>query len=135
MTNATPIDVIEGRARFCVVTASNLDALRLLPDKSVHHCLMDPPYSEHCHSKSRAGSRKTPLLDGNGHLSRCAIDREVDFGFDHITQQEMEDVSDQLDRLVTRWSMAFSDIESCHLWKGAMSSAGLEYWGSSWGWG
>lgn len=42
--DATPMDVIEGRARWCVVCADNRDVLPTLPDKSMAHVITDPPY-------------------------------------------------------------------------------------------
>ncbi len=39
-------------------------------DLRVDHVITDPPYSEHVHSKSRAGARKVPLKDGNGRVTR-----------------------------------------------------------------
>ena len=44
MRDATPLDVIEGRARWCVVTADCLDVLPTLPSGSVAHVITDPPY-------------------------------------------------------------------------------------------
>lgn len=119
--------VLDGSAQWAIVEGDCLDVLAELPDRSVTHVITDPPYSEHVHSKSRAGARKTPLKDGNGRLSRCAISREVDFGFDHITQEQREAFADECARLASRWALVFSDTESSHLWRGALTSAGLDY--------
>lgn len=46
MRTATPIDVVEGRARWCVVVARDcLDVLRSLPERSVDAVVTDPPYA------------------------------------------------------------------------------------------
>lgn len=119
--------VLDGSARWALVEGDCLDVLAAMPDQSVTHVITDPPYSKHVHSKSRAGARKTPLKDGNGRLSRCAISREVDFGFDHITQEQREAFADECARLASRWALVFSDTESSHLWRGALTSAGLDY--------
>jgi len=123
----TIADVLEGRARWCVVTGDCLELIKAIPDRSVAHVITDPPYSEHTHSKSRAGARKVPLKDGNGVVSRCAIDREVDFGFASITQDQREACSDHFVRVAKRWTLAFCDVESSQLWAGSMTSAGLDY--------
>ena len=42
---ATPLDVIEGRARWCVYEGNSLSLLRELPEASIHAVITDPPYS------------------------------------------------------------------------------------------
>lgn len=120
-------DVLEGRERWCVETGSCFDYLSTIPDDAISHAIVDPPYSEHVHGKSRAGARKEPLRDGNGRISKCAFAREATFGFDPITQEEMEAMADQFARVVRGWVLVFSDVESSHLWAGAFRSAGLDY--------
>ena len=39
----TPADVIEGRARWCVVEGDSAEVLRALPAASVHAVVTDPP--------------------------------------------------------------------------------------------
>lgn len=119
--------VLNGEKRWCVVEGENAPALTAMPDGCVDHVITDPPYSERVHSKSRAGARKVPLHDGKGRLPRCAIDRAVDFGFAHIEQDGIESIADACERLSRRWSLAFCDVESAHLWIGAFASAGLDY--------
>lgn len=121
----TPADVIDGRARWCVVHGECLGVLPTI--ERVDHCITDPPYSAHVHAKSRAGARKTPLRDGNGHLSPCAIDREVDFGFEHLTAVTRRGVAAECARVARRWSLAFCDVESSHLWRRSFVAAGLDY--------
>lgn len=93
----------------------------------VDHAIFDPPYSALVHSKSRAGARKEPLKSGNGKVHRCDISREVDFGFDPIDVEWMERMSDALFDRVRRWVLVFCDVESSHLWRGALTSAGFDY--------
>jgi site-specific DNA-methyltransferase (adenine-specific) len=88
----------------------------------VDHVITDPPYSEHVHSKARAGARKVPLRDGNGRLTRCAISREKDFGFECIAQTEIEAVADMVEERAKRWFLAFSDVESAWTWRGAFTA-------------
>lgn len=93
----------------------------------VDHAIFDPPYSAEVHSKSRAGDRSAPLRDGNGRISKCAISREVDFGFDPIDVAWMEQMADVLFERVRRWVLVFCDVESSHKWIGALRSAGFDY--------
>lgn len=127
MSEGTVAQVLAGEAAWCVVTGEACDVMKLLPAKSVDLVHADPPYSEHTHSKSRAGSRKVPLKDGNGRISKCAISREVDFGFASITQDEREAMGDEFARITRGWVLVFCDVESSHLWAGALRSAGLDY--------
>lgn len=127
----SPLDsirsVLLGESKWAVVNARWQDVLPKLDNGCVAHIICDPPYSEHVHSKSRAGARKVPLKDGNGRISRCAIDREVNLGFDCITIPEMEEFSAQCVRIARRWTLAFCDVESVYLWQAAMVKAGFAY--------
>ena len=87
----------------------------------------DAPYSPTVHKKSRAGARKTPLLDGNGHLTRCAISRERDFGFSHLTPALRRGLARASNALASRWVAQFCDEESSWLWRMSLRAAGLEY--------
>lgn len=89
--------------------------------------MFDPQYSEHVHSKSRAGARKEPLRDGQGNLSRAAISRTKTFGFDPMTEHDRAIFAVACAAMTTRWCLVFSDLESCHLWRQALTSVGLEY--------
>jgi DNA modification methylase len=51
---ATPQDVLEGRARWCVVCADNAEVLPWLP--VVDHVITDPPYNEATHANGLCGS-------------------------------------------------------------------------------
>ena len=96
-----------------------------LPDGCADVVYTDPPYSEHVHSKSRAGARKVPLRNGNGRITKCCISREVDFGFEHITQDEREACADLIERVCKRWALVYSDVESAQDW--AKSFCEFEY--------
>ena len=89
--------------------------------------IFDPPYSAHTHSKSLAGARKTPLADGNGRMSRCALSRIVEYGFEHLTSAQRRFFAAQAARLSARWTLVFSDVESTWLWRTSLCAAGLEY--------
>jgi len=99
--------------------------LASLPDKSVDVVITDPPYSEHVHSKNRAGSRK--LTQGKRDGQRAALSRSVDFGFEALAAEDRRNAAREFGRLARRWVLVFSDVESSGLWREALTSAGLDY--------
>lgn len=92
-----------------------------LAEKSVDHVIADAPYSEHVHEKSRRGLTGTHV---GGRQDEISERREL--GFDHITVAQMEAAADQFARVARRWTLVFCDVESVYLWRGALSSAGLD---------
>ena len=50
---ATPLDVIEGRARWCVVYGERDEVLASLGDAAVDVTITDPPYNERTHKGAR----------------------------------------------------------------------------------
>ncbi len=63
---ATPTDVLEGRARWCVVEGDCAEVLPTLPAKSVAHVITDPPYEAEAHTLQRRVKRQ----DGAGENSK-----------------------------------------------------------------
>lgn len=127
----TPLDVIEGRAKWCVVHGDNAAVLPTLADKSVAHVITDPPYSEHVHGKSRRGAS---LPDGGGDhrggssgAAPGCISRARELGFDALTREQMERCADQFARLCRRWCLVFSDLESTGDWRSELKVSGLEH--------
>ena len=100
------------------------DVLPTLPDLSVDHVITDPPYSEATHA-----SVKSRRMSANDRGGRYGADtrRKVDLGFPHLTPELRLESSIQFARLSRRWVLAFSDIESCHLWREDLEDAGLGY--------
>ena len=116
--------MFEVRCEDCISIPGGMG---ILGDKSIDVVITDPPYSEHVHSKSRSG-----LSQDNRAKAKAAgkdnISARAELGFEHITQDEMEAVADHLARLARRWVIVFCDVESSHLWAGALVSTGaLEY--------
>lgn len=124
--------VLVGEARWCVVHGEGVsigerhagvdwgarDVLATLPDLSVDHVLTDPPYSAAVHKNMRSSKR-----DGLPDVAEfaCRARRQRDLHFDPITVPEMEALCDQVERICRRWFAVFSDVESCHLWRGALT--------------
>lgn len=103
------------------------DVLPSLLPESVDVVITDPPYSDYVHSKSRRGGASAPKLDGSGRNVACSFSREKEFGFDSLTPELRAFCAREFARLASRWVMAFSDVESCHLWRDDLVAEGLEY--------
>jgi DNA modification methylase len=105
------------------ITIYHGDCLDVLPQlEAVDHVITDPPYSEHVHKNARAGSR--PLVR-KGFVADYS--RSAEFGFDALPETTRCSVSREFARLTQRWALVFSDVESCHSWREALTENGLEY--------
>jgi hypothetical protein len=112
------------------------EVMATLADKSIDHVITDPPYSEHVHAKSRAGTnvagstRKSAAKghgQGAGSMDASRLSTARDLGFAHLTSDVMTSCADHFDRLARRWVLVFSDVESTHLWRGELVASGLDY--------
>jgi len=105
------------------ITIYNGDCREILPSiPAADVTISDPPYSQHVHGKSRSGAR---LPDGTkGHAQ---ISRATEFGFDAITEETRGLIAQWTKTAVARWALMFSDVESSHLWREAMTAQGLDY--------
>lgn len=93
--------------------------------EQVDHVITDPPYSEHVHGNARS-SRMQPANDRGGRYGADSR-RNVDLGFDALTPELRQGCAEQFARLARRWVLVFSDIESDHLWRDDLATAGLDY--------
>lgn len=95
------------------------DCLDVLPHVApVDVALFDPPYSQHVHSKSMRGA--------SGWKGGISESREL--GFDALKPEVMAAVAEWCAHFVPRWTAAFSDTESAHLWRESLcKDDGLEY--------
>lgn len=126
MGEATDIStVLRGEARWAIVTGDCTDLLRTLPDLCIDVCCTDPPYSARVHTNATQHAR-AGLREGNGKLSRAALSRRMDLGFAHLMSSTRRAVAREAGRLVRRWTMAFSDEDSMHLWRRSFEAVGLE---------
>lgn len=57
--SATMADVLDGRARWCVVEGDSHAVLPTLPDRSAAHVITDPPYELEAHTLQRRVKRNT----------------------------------------------------------------------------
>jgi site-specific DNA-methyltransferase (adenine-specific) len=104
------------------------DCRSVLPTlERVDVIITDPPYSDYVHSKSRRGGASAPKLDGSGRNVACSFAREKEFGFESLSAKLRAFCAQEFARLARRWVLAFSDVESCHLWRDDVVECGLEY--------
>jgi DNA modification methylase len=92
-----------------------IDGMETLADGSIDVVLSDPPYSEHVDANS---------LRGRGHRPGGA---KLDLGFAPLTIAQMEALTNRFARVAKRWVVVFCAVEMVHDWRGAMTSAGLDY--------
>lgn len=109
------------------VTIYHGDAREILPQLgAADHLITDPPYSEHVHTKSRAGAR---ALKGGptSENSPANFSRKKEFGFESLTDELRECISEYNAAWVARWALVFSDVESTHLWRESLVRREIEY--------
>lgn len=107
----TIADVLEGRARWCVVHGSCEEVLPTVPRESVDVILTDPPYSAQVH----------------GGVRSCRTRRVVDLGFEHLSAELRRLCAREFARVAKRWVGVFSDTDSDWLWRHSLEAAGLPY--------
>lgn len=118
--------VLSGERRWCVTAGNCLDVLPYLENASIDHVITDPPYSRHQHENVLRGVGSA-IPDGNGRMTKAAIKRSTDYGFDHLDPLTRRRCATEFARLVRRWVLVFSDVESSWLWRLSLTRAGLNY--------
>lgn len=90
----------------------------------VDHLITDPPYSEHVH-KSVRSSKRNDMADRD--TFPCRTRRTVDLGFEHLAPEQRNQLAEFAASHVSRWTLVFSDVESCHEWRRSLEATGLDY--------
>lgn len=91
------------------------DILPLLPTGEIDHVVTDPPYSDDVHDNHRIGAGKSAVVAAK------------DVGFDALDRPTQRLCARHFARLVRRWVLTFSDVETAHRWREAYAHAGLEH--------
>lgn len=115
--DATPADVLAGRARWSLVHGDNRDVLPTLPAKSVAHVITDPPYEIDAHTKGRR-----MLFDGSN-----ARTEEAPLSFDAITEEGRRWFAVESTRISDGWILAFCQIEAVGRWRERFEEAGAKW--------
>lgn len=105
------------------------DCREVLPQiEAVDHAITDPPYMADVYLRmnalrSHVGSgtlKRLGLMDG-GAIAQMAA------GAIGSVDELIQPISAELARLVRRWALVFSCVESCHIWRDALKTAGMRY--------
>lgn len=86
--------------------------------------ICDPPYSEQVHSNTRSAKM---LANDRGGRYGADVRRNVDLGFEYLSEEERDLLAAEFSRLARRWVLVFSDVESDHLWRESLTGHGLDY--------
>jgi hypothetical protein len=116
----TPDEILDGKP-FAVLEGDCLDLLPTISGQ-VEHIITDPPYSDKVHKGVRSNGR-AGLAMGNG----APAVRSIDIGFNSLTHTTRRACAGEFARLASRWVMAFSDLELCHMWRRGFEAVGLDY--------
>jgi DNA modification methylase len=115
--------VLDGSAKWAVVQGDCTEILPMLPDRSVDHCLSDPPYSKDLYARTRTNKGSGLRPNGRPVCASEGQDRTSAFQFASDAIGSIDDildpVADELLRLVKRWTLVFHDIEIDHRWRAA----------------
>ena len=103
---ATPTDVIEGRARWCVVEGDSARVLADLPDACIDAVVTDPPYDKRTHDGARTEKGGDVFAPG--------------INFDPI---DGCDFAGGLLRVSRRWVVAFCALEQLGAYQTAVGPA------------
>lgn len=102
------------------------NSVELLPYIGVvDHCITDPPYGVDVYLRMRnpdsAGGNRRHKIKGGDSITAMKKGAIGDLGEMYLP------IAQYCADKVMRWSLLFSDIESCHLWRSALTNAGLRY--------
>jgi len=111
------------------------DCLDVLPTlDAVDHVITDPPYARDVYMRLGGSSvseqasvtssqRGKPL---NHQYSSPSIEKLAAGAIGHIDEM-LPHVAAEIARMIGRWAIVFSDVESCHLWRTQLELAGCRY--------
>ncbi len=123
----TIADVLEGRARYCVVEADCLDVMREMPDRCVDHVITDPPYEAEAHTLNRRlrvdGGKKWQRrgVDGGKKWQRRGGEtRQKPLDFAPISPELRAGSGAAIARLTRGWALVFCQFEGALLWREAL---------------
>lgn len=109
--SATPQDVLQGRAQWCVVHGDCLDVLADLGGE-VDCTITDPPYEAAAHTQQRRVKREGGVMEIEA-LSFPAIDPDT-----------REAVAAEIAQRTRRWAVVFSQVEAVMEWQRVLTKDG-----------
>lgn len=94
----------------------------------VDHVITDPPYEKEAHTRARRALVDSTQKRGARNTGKVRrIDRPLEIDFEAITPEDRTAVSKQSAGLVSRWTIAFCQIEAVAAWRAAFEAGGLEW--------
>ncbi len=112
--------------RGVIIHGEAIEFLQTLPDRSIDHAIMDPPYSPLVHNTQRRGCTGYVEPSRPG-AKRAQTNRKRELGFDPLTPELRRVVCEELARILKRWALVFCEHEGTDAWKRDAEAAGLEY--------
>lgn len=110
------------------------DCLEVLPQiAEVDHVITDPPYARDVYVRMSAPNSHAPKTGAAPNLGRTfrihdgAHVKALSAGEIGFIDDMIDPLSEHFDRITKRWALVFSDVESCHLWRAALTTAGMRY--------
>ena len=114
----TVADVLEGRARWCVVEGDCLDVLPTLPDKCVAHVITDPPYEAESHTATRTVGVWEAAV---GATTGRAVQPLPFAAMDDVTRNA---AARSVVRVCGGWALIFCQVEGVVAWRAVMTTHG-----------
>ena len=116
------------------ITLYHGDCRDVLPTLGqVDHVITDPPYARDIYVRlgmpntKKGSSTPVRLLGQSFELNNGARMSQLAAGAIGHIDEILAAVAEQIARVTARWSLVFSDIESCHLWRTQLEAAGMRY--------
>jgi hypothetical protein len=109
------------------------DCIDVMPQLAeVDHVFTDPPYGQHVYDRlnapnSKSGSGTRIRLTGKDKKTIGQSTKDLAAGAIGSIDSILEASAQEIARLSRRWSVVFSDLESCHAWRDMLTKAGTRY--------
>lgn len=117
-------DVLSGKRPWVIIQGKLENVLPLLGDHSIDSTITDPPYAGNVHTLQRRIVGRDKVR--NWRQPKRAV-KEIKLGFNSLTDELRELAAGHIGRVTRRFALAFSDAESCHLWKEALQRASMDH--------
>jgi DNA modification methylase len=110
------------------ITIYHGDCREVLPQLAqVDHVITDPPYARDVYLRAASCTDTTKGFSEYELKRRGQSLAKMGAGAIGSIDEMLDGVAAQTGRLVRRWALVFSDVETCFRWKAALEAAGLRY--------
>lgn len=101
--------------------ADCLEAMKMLPDRSIDHIITDPPYGETTHS----GQVQVQRQEHSRHLESVSVVPAL--SFEPLNDESRVLYALEFARIAKSWVVVFAEAEQVGRWKSALEYAGCVY--------